>query len=147
MAAMAVQVVVPRPMEVPDHLQPEVPAGTVALAALVPRAVMPAPVVQQSLPAPAQLQPEVTAALVGSAHLAAMVGWAEQHKAPERAQVPRSVGPVVVAVMQPQATQEASAEMVVMQSSTVTRTARRSGGAVVTVAIATPPLAVLETAE
>lgn len=108
---------------------------------------MAATVAQQSLPAPAQLQSEVTAALEGSAHLAVMVGWAEQHKAPELAQVLRSVGPVAVAVMQPQATQEESAVMVVIQSSTVTRTARRTGGAVVTVAIATPPLAVLETAE
>lgn len=108
---------------------------------------MAAPVVQQSLAVTVRLPPEVTAALVGLAHLAVMLGWAEQQQAPERAQVLRSVGPVVVAVMQSQAPQEASAVMVVMHWSMVTRTARQSGGAVVTVAIATPPLAVLETAE
>lgn len=57
MAATAVQVVVPRPMAVPDHLQPEVLAGTVALAALVPRVVMPALEAQQPPPEPAHLPP------------------------------------------------------------------------------------------
>lgn len=57
MAAMAVQVVVLRPMAVPDHLQSEVLAGTAALAASAPRAVMPAPEAQQPPLEPAHLPP------------------------------------------------------------------------------------------